>query len=152
MRTRTHGVATMIILAVLAAPALAEGPDAERLSGEWVGTTTSKATGDCPFGDDPQPLKMRWTVDSGGKVTVDEVKQGKFPLPEKWSGVVTADGQVTLTKTRGMKCFGEKFTLSVEYSGRIEARDGALHLSMAADENWCPKQNCTARVRYDLSH
>jgi hypothetical protein len=118
----------------------------------WTGTVVFREAGSCFWAGDPATeVEMSWSVGSSGTVTIAErYPQTPSAAGASWSGTVTDDLRVSLTKTRITSCSDLPNTVITSYSGLIRSDGGTYRLELEAVEEWCPP-TCRFRSTYAVS-
>jgi len=129
------------------------------LSGDWSGTLTITRIGDCTIaGEDStiSDITLELLVSKGGDVTINEIA-----FPSEWTGYVLDNLEYMFYKTvtweRGVNMGAESCSDSIvvataTYQGVIEQGDNSIYtINMTGTENWCPVDNCSYRLHYQIS-
>ena len=129
------------------------------LSGDWRGTLTITRIGDCTIaGEDStiSDITLGLSISKGGDVTISE-----SAFSSEWTGYVLHNLEYMFYKTvtweRGVNMSAESCSDSIvittaTYQGVIEQGDNSIYtINMTGTENWCPVNNCSYRLHYQIS-
>jgi hypothetical protein len=160
-------VATVAVLAIVSCQSAASGPPAasvpvEALTGEWVGTMGLRQLGACSIAGNPtladdesqSKITVVLKVEPDGRLSAWEKTRPDAildPLKPRWSGTVSKDLEIAVSKRTDAECDGKWFHSQTEMKGSAFEGKTTDSIQVSGRENSCPLMGCEFQVTYRLT-
>jgi hypothetical protein len=151
-------VAAAITSCQSATPAALSTPVAvEALSGEWVGTMGLRQLGSCSLAGNPtladDESQMKITVllkiEADGRLSAWEKTRPDAildPLKPRWSGTVSRNREIAVSKRAEAECDGRKLESRTEMKGSAFEGKAGDSIQVSGRETSCPSLGCVFQV------